>query len=179
MPFTLFHGLLSYLIVRRFSKSIQLRRISFLGGIAPDLDGLPLLWSYELYKKIHHTLLHPPFYGIVFGAICSFLFFLYCKKKNQSFNFFHGLLIFFFSFFLHSLLDIFVSSWKINFFFPFGELWLGLPSTLPTLAFLALTAIVSIPIVLISIYAYTKDKSFFTELFPATLIKKIKALNHC
>lgn len=173
MPFTLAHGLISYLIVRKFSKDINLRRLSFLGGIAPDLDGLPLLWSYELYKKIHHTLLHPPFYGIVFGAICSFAFFLYCKKKKQQFNFFSGLLVFFFGFFLHSLFDIFTSSWKINFLFPLGELWLGLPYDLPYFLFLTVQDwIITIPIILLAVYLYSKDKSFFTELFPKQWFNK-------
>ncbi|MEK6973228.1 MAG: metal-dependent hydrolase [archaeon] len=167
MPFTLIHGLISYLGLRYFSKDKNVLRLAFLGGLAPDIDGYPLLLGdFDLYRKIHHEWLHPPIYGLLFGIFFSAIFWLYCKKKKIKFNYFAGVFVFFLGFLMHSLVDLITSDWAFNFIYPFGNLYLGDILSLKNYFLMnALDLLIVFLTLILLIYFYTKDKNVLFELF--------------
>ncbi|PIN98376.1 MAG: hypothetical protein COT90_04495 [Candidatus Diapherotrites archaeon CG10_big_fil_rev_8_21_14_0_10_31_34] len=116
MAFTLIHGLISFLIVSRFTKNEKLRLIAFIAGMLPDLDGIALFWDINLYYEFHHELFHAPVYGIIFGAIFALILNKYFKlDKIKVF------LVFSFSFIFHSITDLFTTFWPVKMFWPFSS----------------------------------------------------------
>jgi len=119
MPFTIFHGLASFSLARLFTRDKRLLLLAFVGGLAPDLDGLGLLFSQDWYYQFHHELLHPPIMGIllgVFAAIaCRKLFNLHKTKTIFAFAAFTG------GFLLHLLVDLFFTNWPIKLLWPLSQ----------------------------------------------------------
>lgn len=167
MPFTIIHGIISYLAVRYCSKDKNILRLAFLGGLAPDLDGYPLLLGdFDLYRKIHHEWLHPPIYGLLFGIFVSALFWIYCKKKKIKFNYLQGVFVFFLGYLMHSIVDLMTSDWAFNFIYPFGNLYLGDILGLKSYFLLnSLSSLISFVVLIALFYFYSKDKNVFFELF--------------
>lgn len=167
MPFTLIHGIIAYLFARKFSKNKNIRRLAFIGGLTPDIDGYPILFGdFAAYRKIHHEWLHPPFYGIIFGIAFSLIFCFYCRKKKIKFNFLHGVIALFAGHFLHSLVDIITSDWAINFLYPFANLYVGDIFNLQNYFLMnSLDLLISITAIALLFCSYKKDKSTFVELF--------------
>ena len=116
MAFTLIHGLISFLIVSRFTKNKGLRKLAFIAGMLPDLDGIPLLFDLSLYYQIHHEWFHQPIYGIILGIPIALILNKYFKlDKTKVF------LVFAFSFIFHSITDLVTTSWPVKMFWPFSQ----------------------------------------------------------
>ncbi|GEM_PF-1525149 len=113
MPFTLFHGLISYIIVSRFTHDKKLRLLAFCAAWLPDLDGLPILFDMHLYNAIHHELFHPPVYGLLLAVPAALVLHHFFKiGRLESF------IVFSFSFALHPFTDIFFGFLPIRLFWP-------------------------------------------------------------
>ena len=116
MALTLIHGLISFLIVSRFTKNEKLRKLAFIAGMLPDLDGLPLFWDMNLYYAIHHEWFHQPIYGILLGIPIAFILNKYFKlDKIKVF------LVFSFSFIFHSVTDLLTTAWPVKMLWPLSQ----------------------------------------------------------
>lgn len=116
MPFTLFHALLSYIVVGRFTMDRKLRLLAFCAAWLPDLDGLPILFDVDLYNAIHHELFHPPVYGLLL-ALPAAIILHHSFKMGRLKSF----IVFSFSFMLHPFTDIFLGFIPIKLFWPLSN----------------------------------------------------------
>ena len=123
MTATTTHFIINYLIGKRAKVSKILIMALAFGGIAPDLDVIPLLFSYDLYLQIHRAWFHSPFVGIIFGLV--FVLILHLLMRNRKIPYFHAFLFFILGFWLHLLWD-FISIGSMNILSPFGEFWIGM-----------------------------------------------------
>ncbi|MCX6803452.1 MAG: metal-dependent hydrolase [Candidatus Diapherotrites archaeon] len=121
MAFTLFHGAIGYLFACLITKDKNLRRIGFIGGIIPDLDGLFLFTDFffntNYYPLFHRTLTHPILFGI-FAAIITVIIMHKLFKTNKIKTF----VVFLSGFLLHDAIDLLYNTtttgWAIPLFAP-------------------------------------------------------------
>lgn len=122
MPFTLVHGFIAYIASVFLTKDVRWRRLAFIAGIVPDLDGISLLWlDVNLFREWHHGWLHAPFTGVALGLLAAIVLYVYYSKKKERVNFGFVWMIFALGFILHPVTDVISSDWEINFGFPFME----------------------------------------------------------
>lgn len=116
MPFTLTHGLISYLPVTLLTKEKKLWLIAIISGMLPDLDGIPILYDRALYYRVHHELFHPPVYGVLLGVIAVYAFEHFFKmKKLPVFS------VTAFSFSLHAIADVVFTNWYVKLLWPISS----------------------------------------------------------
>ncbi|HIH10070.1 MAG TPA: hypothetical protein HA254_05385 [Candidatus Diapherotrites archaeon] len=116
MPFTLFHGLLAFFIVAAFTSDNRLKILALAAGLLPDLDGIAILSDYNLFMALHHELLHPPVYGIIFAAIAAFaLHRIAIMDWKQSFA------VFAFAYMLHPVTDVILTDWPVKLLWPLSS----------------------------------------------------------
>lgn len=116
MPFTLIHGLISFLVVALFTKDRRLLCLAFIAGVMPDLDGIPVLFDLGLFYAIHHELLHPLIYSLLFAPPAAFIMrWLFQIPKIKSFA------VFALSYALHPLADVLFTNWPVKLLWPFSS----------------------------------------------------------
>jgi len=154
MPFTLFHGMLSATAAALFTRYWRLIAIAFLGGCIPDLDGVPILFDLNLYRQLHHVLLHPPVYGLVFGAIVAFaLWKMYLMDWKLV------LAAFFAGYALHSITDLFFTDWPIRMLWPLSEQQFSYPVLMQYNIPFALAVGLAFGIMVLSFYPKKKKRA--------------------
>ena len=109
MPFTLTHGIIPYALASIFTKNKILRWIALLGGIFPDLDGLPILFNKELFYQIHHELLHAPILGFVLAIPIAIL-----VRKFYGIKMWKTYIAFSLGFAIHSITDVLFTTWYVS-----------------------------------------------------------------
>lgn len=115
----LIHFLMAYIISSIFTKNITLRRLAAIGGLAPDIDGLFILFDAKAYYLYHHTIFHPLLGGALLGIIFAAIFRLYGKRKGGHAADFKKYFVFFIiGILVHDLGDIIGTNWPIKFLFP-------------------------------------------------------------
>jgi len=102
------HMLIAWLIVNLFDTDIWTRRFALVAGTISDIDGLPILFSSDLFKTYHHTLPHTLVFGIAVSAVLAAL----VKRKSLAFS------IFILAFAAHLGADM-IGSWGVRAFAPF------------------------------------------------------------
>lgn len=115
------HAVLSWWIANVAPLSRRDRLLVFALGLAPDLDGLPLLVSTEAYVTYHHVLCH----NLPFGLLCTA-----CAIATAQARLLTAALVFL-SFHLHLACDYFGSGgpgdyiWVLPYFYPLVGGWSG------------------------------------------------------
>lgn len=71
------HGLISWWVANARPMARRDRLLVFLAGVLPDIDGLPILFSRDLYFRWHHIACH----NLCFGLICFGLIALLAEKR--------------------------------------------------------------------------------------------------
>jgi hypothetical protein len=110
------HAELSWLLAQGL-ESRRDRILVVVAGVAPDLDGLPVLASHAAYEAYHHVLFHSIFGAIATAVVCAAL------AKNRwvtgawAFAAFH----------LHLLCDLAGSGveWPFAYFWPVSQHFYG------------------------------------------------------
>lgn len=115
MPFTLIHGFIGYLAIALFTKDRKLRWLGLLGGLVPDIDAIPFIYSIDLYLQIHKTL-HPVVFGLAFGIVLAF-----ASERFFRVNRIWAGAAFMAGFFLHLAADLIFTDWPIKLFWPFSQ----------------------------------------------------------
>lgn len=116
MPNTITHGIIPYALASLFTKNKILRWIAFIGGVFPDLDGIPILFDSNLYYQIHHELLHPPIIGFAIALpVALIINRLYGIKVWKSY------LAFSLAYTFHAVTDVFFTNWYVKLFWPFSQ----------------------------------------------------------
>lgn len=165
------HLLIAYVAAALLTKDVWLRRIAVIGGIIPDMDGIFLLFSTELYYKYHHTIMHPPFAGIILALAFASAFALYRKSAfNSSF------LFFMLGFALHGAADIAGTNWPVNMLAPFGTLDVSIGALLPYGALALLNALVLLAVLALAFALFAAQKRSALELLSARADRKLTAL---
>ncbi|MFH1588529.1 MAG: metal-dependent hydrolase [Candidatus Diapherotrites archaeon] len=114
--FTLFHGLIPYFTASALTKDKRIWLITFIAGMLPDLDGLPIFFDMNLYYQIHHELFHAPIYGLILGILIALILGKYFKlNKLNSFLAFAG------GFALHGLTDVLFTYWPVKLLWPLSN----------------------------------------------------------
>jgi hypothetical protein len=141
------HLLIAWIIAHIFFLDYRERRLCLIAGVIPDIDGVFILFSQDLFIKLHHTLGH----WLIFGIPLAFLFSVFSKKKLKSF----GAYSLAFSF--HLIADIMGSDWSVYPFGPFSEIGY---SAYPTLSvesiFYVINPTVFIIVLVISLFILFK-----------------------
>lgn len=123
MPFTLVHGLVPYLGASALTKDWKLRLLAFLAGMAPDLDGIPLLFNMGLYRALHRELFHQPVWGLVLAIpVALFLHKYYGMDVKKS------AVVFAIAFISHPVTDLFFTGWPIRMLWPFSTQLYSFPA---------------------------------------------------
>jgi len=60
----LVHGLVAWLFATTLLKKSNDRRLATIVGLAPDIDGVHILFNKELFYAIHHTFGHSFVFGL-------------------------------------------------------------------------------------------------------------------
>ena len=116
MPLTPFHGLIPYFLATIFTKEKRYWLVAFIGGVLPDLDGIPILFDLNLFYLIHHELFHQPIYGIILAIPVVFIAAKYFKMdKLKTAVLFAG------GFALHGLTDVLFTNWPVKLLWPFSS----------------------------------------------------------
>jgi len=113
MPFTGIHGLLALVPAWFLAKNRRLALVAFIAGMLPDLDGLPLFFDMNLYYQVHHELFHAPIYGVLLAVPVALILGKYWKLDRKI-----TAVVFAGSFALHSVTDVFFTSWPVKLFWP-------------------------------------------------------------
>ena len=122
MPSTVTHGLIAGLLVSLIVKEKSYWRLAFITGTLPDLDGIPVLYDYVLFHRVHHELFHPPIYGVILGVLGAYcLSFMYGMRKRSVF------LVVAFSFASHSFVDVFFTDWYVKLLWPLSSFKFSYP----------------------------------------------------
>ncbi|HPM85830.1 MAG: metal-dependent hydrolase [Candidatus ainarchaeum sp.] len=116
MPNTIIHGIIPYILASVFTENKILKWIALIGGMFPDLDGIPILFDTNLYYQIHHELLHPPFIGFVIALPVALI-----VKKLYGIKIWKTYLAFSLGYLLHSLVDVFFTNWYVKLLWPFSQ----------------------------------------------------------
>ena len=142
MPFTLVHGLAAFLLVLPFTRDKKLLLLAFIGGLTPDMDGLPILFDQNLFYQLHHVITHPLIAGIIFALIVAFLLTHFLKMDFRP-----SVLFFFLGFVSHIVTDLLFTNWPIPLFFPFYNAEFSYP------IFLTYSLFFSVAITLLAVIA--------------------------
>jgi hypothetical protein len=96
-----------------FRLTARERLFCMIISLAPDLDGLGLLFGKFVYLRYHHVLCH----NLAFGILSSLLLSLLSSQRLKSFFLYLGL------FHLHLLMDYLGSGpgWPVVYFYPFSN----------------------------------------------------------
>jgi hypothetical protein len=105
----LIHLVTAWVIAIIFSSKLKDRRIIVLCGIIPDIDGVFILFSTELFIRYHHGFGHSYIFGIPLILILSY----FSSEKLKT------ILFSIISFSSHLILDIIGTDWAINPLYPF------------------------------------------------------------
>jgi hypothetical protein len=118
------HGLVSWWVANARPLARRDRLLVFLAGVLPDLDGLPIVVSRELYFRWHHIACH----NLGFGLVCFVLVAALAEKRLAAV----GLACL--SFHLHLAADYFGSGgwdgryihvWALPYLYPLVGGWEG------------------------------------------------------
>jgi hypothetical protein len=111
------HGLIGWWSANVIPLDRRDRLLVFLAGLAADLDGAPLVYSWEAYRTYHHVVCH----NGLWAAICTGLVAAVASRRGPAAT------LAFLSFHLHLACDYFGSGgpgptvWVLPYFFP----WVG------------------------------------------------------
>ncbi|MBI4210719.1 MAG: metal-dependent hydrolase [Candidatus Diapherotrites archaeon] len=137
MPFTLIHGLISFLAAFPFTKDRRLLLLAFLAGMMPDLDGIPVLFDRELFYALHHELLNPLIYAVLFGLV-----FALALSRFAKMDFKKSFAVFAASYALHPLTDAVFTDWPVKLLWPLSNTQYSWPVLLDYNAALALLSLI-------------------------------------
>jgi membrane-bound metal-dependent hydrolase YbcI (DUF457 family) len=120
------HGAIGWGLAEAGGGSRRLRHVVFLSSLAPDLDGLSLLFGEIAYGSYHHRITH----SLLFSIVVSVVAVVYCRQEKLK-----ALSLTQLAFYLHYFGDYFFTKWPSVFFYPFSEaefnfshsVWLGHP----------------------------------------------------
>ncbi len=113
------HLITAWLIAILLLKDVKARRVVMIAGVIPDIDGVFILFSTDLYYKYHHTFGHSLVFALPFLAVAS----IYGSKRISTWatTFFVAIL----AFLAHLISDMFASSWSVYPFWPLNSLGLS------------------------------------------------------
>jgi hypothetical protein len=116
------HALIGWWTANVLPLSRRDRFLVFAGGVLPDLDGLGLLISSELYEKYHHILCHNLLGGLVWSTLSA----IFARDRTRCF------LLAMLNWHLHLACDYFGSRgpmtdppWVLPYLFPLVGHWSG------------------------------------------------------
>lgn len=105
----LHHFLIAWMVANAFKVDVRTRRFCLITGVIADIDGLPILFSEDLFKSVHHTFGHTLIFGIVISVILA----LFLNQKMLGFS------VLLLGFAAHLGSDIIGSSWGVPIYAPF------------------------------------------------------------
>ena len=120
------HAGIGWLLAEAGRGGRRFRQVVFLSAVAPDLDGLSLLFGLAAYGTYHDRVTH----SVLFSLLVSLAGVALCRNERARAFIFTQC-----AFYLHVIGDYFLSGWPIALWFPFSHavviskhaLWLGHP----------------------------------------------------
>lgn len=116
MPNTIPHGIIPYALASLFTKNKVLRWAAFVGGVFPDLDGIPILFDVNLYNQLHRELLHAPIIGFVIALPTALII-----KRLYGIKIWKSYLAFSLAYSLHAVTDVFFTKLYVKLLSPFSQ----------------------------------------------------------
>jgi hypothetical protein len=161
----LVHGLLAWFLAVVILKNVNDRRLVIVAGVAPDLDGIFMLFNQDLYYQFHHTFAHSYVFGIMMALTAGVL----GIKKKKVFIVAVG------TFSLHLITDIIGATWAVYPLYPFSNLGLTIGIYL---SYDVIYQFINPPVLLLSLVtvicvAYFKEFSpveFISEKLDKTIV---------
>ncbi len=105
------HGMLAWLFAIIFIRDVRDRRLVVIAGVIPDIDGIYILYSTELFYLYHHTWGH----SFIFALPVAIFLALFGREKRQVFLGALG------AFSVHLISDYFGSNWNIPPLWPISD----------------------------------------------------------
>jgi membrane-bound metal-dependent hydrolase YbcI (DUF457 family) len=146
------HAFLPALAIRLFTKDVRYLLLAVIAGAMPDIDGVFLLVSTDLYYAFHHEILHPLIMGVCFGLLAALLL-----RKFFKMNFVKSLAVFVFAYWLHALTDVFFSDWYVRLFWPFFIEKSSFPLTGDHSLLLMINIVFSLAVLFAVVYVFRKE----------------------
>ena len=141
----LVHGLLGWLIAFIFLKRSKDRRLALIPAVAPDIDGIFVLFSHDMHMTWHHTFGHTYLFGLPMALAAAAL----CKDKKR------GFLAAILAFTSHLGMDIIGSNWVIHPFWPYEGIGFTAATVLPNFIIYDVINVSVIVILLATAYLVT------------------------
>lgn len=115
MPYPIAHALIPGFIASKTTQQKKLWLLAALIGMLPDIDGVYILYNYQLYETLHRVVFHSLIIGFLISLFLMFV--LKAKNNTERLTIFTVSLLAFYS---HLLLDLIFSNAGVYIFTPFS-----------------------------------------------------------